>query len=81
LKNLRLAHEKSPAQFHLTESWPNKLTAQGDDALNLFLIEFQDTDRQQRRQLIGKAQQDQSPDRNTSGECALFKYLRKMLKE
>jgi ribosome-associated protein len=81
LKNLRLAHEKSTAQFHSTESWRSKLITQGDDALNSFLLEYPDVDRQQLRQLIRKAQQDRVKDRNTGGETALFKYLRTIIKE
>lgn len=81
LKKLKLVHEKVTAQFHHTEEWRSKLITQGDDALNAFLIEYPDIDRQQLRQLVRKAQQDVKLNRNTGGESALFKYLRVIIKE
>ena len=81
LKRLKMAHEKDTAKFHHTEEWRSKLISQGDDALNAFVNEHPDVDRQQLRQLVRKAQQDVKMNRNTGGESALFKYLRVIIKE
>lgn len=76
LKRLQLVHKKNTTQFHQAEQWRARLISQGDDALNVFLNEYPNTDRQQLRQLIRKAQQDRKNNRNTGAETALFKYLR-----
>jgi ribosome-associated protein len=81
LKQMQLVRKKTTAQFHQTEAWRDKLIAEGDEALNSFLCDHQEGDRQQLRQLIRKAQHDRKNDKNTGGEKALFQYLRALLKE
>jgi ribosome-associated protein len=81
LKRLRFAQEKSTEKFHQTEEWRSKLISQGDQALNSFLSEYPDVDRQQLRQLIRRAQHDKKTEKNTGAETALFKYLRGIIKE
>jgi ribosome-associated protein len=81
LKRMRFTHEKTTIQFHQAEEWRTKLISEGDDALNAFLNENPNVDRQQLRQLIRKAQQDRKNNRNTGAETALFKYLRVVVKD
>lgn len=76
LKRMQMTHEKSTVQFHQTEQWRTDLIAQGDDKLNQFIYEYPNVDRQQLRQLVRKAQQDNKNNKNTGAEKALFKYLR-----
>jgi len=81
LKRIQLGHKKSTVQFHQTEQWRDKLISAGDDALNYFLSEHPEAERQQLRQLTRKAKQDKKNNKNTGAEKALFKYLRIVLKE
>lgn len=80
LRAIQLVHDKHTAQFHQIEKWRIELLAQGDTALNTFLNTYPTADRQQLRQLIRKAQQDQKNNKNTGGEKALFRYLNDILK-
>lgn len=79
LQLLQAGHKKQTEQFHKTEEWRDKLLSSGDDALNSFLIEYTQVDRQQLRQLVRKAQQDKKNDKNTGAETALFKFLRAII--
>ena len=81
LKRLQLPQEKETTQFHQVEKWRDDLIVEGDAALNLFLQEFSDIDRQQLRQLIRNAQNDRKNNKNTGAETALFKYLREIVKK
>jgi ribosome-associated protein len=79
LKRMQLVHEKNTALFHQLEKWRPKLLAHGDEALNSFLHDHPEGDRQQLRQLIRKANQDIKNEKNTGAEKILFKYLRTLL--
>lgn len=79
LKRIKLLHEKTTEKFHYIEEWRTKLLTHGDDALNLFLVDYPNIDRQQLRQLIRNAQQDRKNNQNTGAEKALFKYLRSIV--
>src|SRR5579862_3020666 len=79
LKHMELIHKKNTAQFHHIEEWRTKLLTHGDDALNSFLVDYPNGDRQQLRQLIRNAQHDRNNDKNTGAEKALFKYLRSIV--
>ncbi len=78
LKDMQLIHEKNITQFHDVEEWRTRLLIQGDNALNSFLVDYPDTDRQQLRQLIRNAQQDIKKNKNTGAEKKLFQYLRSL---
>ncbi len=62
---------ESKAQFHQIESWRDRLIAEGDVALEKFIQEYENVDRQHIRQLVRKAQQQKA-----GGETELFRYLR-----
>lgn len=79
LKKKELVHKKETAQFHDIEEWRTKLLTQGDEALNSFLNDYPQTDRQQLRQLIRNAQQDRRNEKNTGAEKTLFKFLRTLI--
>lgn len=76
LKRIEFIHEKNTTQFHRIEEWRAKLLMHGDDALNSFLVDYPNVDRQQLRQLIRNAQQDRKNNKNTGAEKALFRYIR-----
>lgn len=79
LKQRKFIHEKNTAQFHHIEEWRTKLLIQGDNAVNSFLIDYPNVNRQQLRQLIRKALHDKKTNTNAGGEKALFKYLRSII--
>jgi ribosome-associated protein len=71
--------QQSKAQFHQIERWRDRLIAEGDVALEKFLEQYPNADRQHIRQLIRKAQNDAAKQKNTGGETALFRYLRELV--
>ena len=79
LKHIEFMHAKDTKKFHQAEEWREKLLTHGDDALNSFLVEYPQADRQQLRQLIRNALQDKKNNKNTGAEKAIFKYLRSMI--
>lgn len=81
LKKIQMARENKAVKFQETEKWRAKLISNGDEALNVFVSQYPEVDRQQLRQLIRKAVQDQKKSVNTGAEKALFKYLRTIVKE
>lgn len=81
LKRRELIHEKNTEQFHQIEEWRNKLLQSGDDALNLFLIDYPNVDRQELRQLIRNAERDRKNNKNTGAEKKLFQYLRSIIEK
>lgn len=81
LKRIQSIHEQNTAQFHQMEEWRSQLIEKGDEALNAFLHDYPEGDRQQLRQLIRKAQLDKKNDKNTGAETALFKYLRLVIEK
>lgn len=76
LKRMQSIHEKNTNQFHKMEAWRNTLLEKGDEALNHFVSEYPNSERQQLRQLIRNALRDRKNNKNTGAETALFKYIR-----
>jgi ribosome-associated protein len=79
LDALRQEKKKTQTQFHKMEEWRDQLIAEGDSALQKFIEAYPQADRQQLRQLLRNAQQDQLKDKNTGAATELFKYLRSLL--
>ncbi|UTW46498.1 ribosome-associated protein [bacterium SCSIO 12696] len=65
-------------QFHQLEHWRDRLIAEGDGALNEWVSEYPQTDRQQIRQLIRQAQKEQSQQKPPAASRKLFKVLREV---
>lgn len=81
LKKMQFHHHERTVQFHKVEQWRDKLIAGNDEILQDFLKEYPEVDRQQLRQLIRKAKNDQKNHKNTGGELGLFRFLRGVLGE
>lgn len=79
LQRIRSSHDVNNAKFHQIEMMRSKLIEGGDEALTVFLNEHPESDKQQLRQLIRKAQHDIKNETNTGAEKALFKYLRSVM--
>lgn len=79
LEKVQNKNQQSKAQFHQIERWRDKLIAEGDTALEKLLEQYPDADRQHIRQLMRKAQNDVTQQKNTGGETELFRYLRLLI--
>ena len=62
--------------FHRLEKWRERLIEQGDDAVEAFIVEFPDVDRQALRQLIRNAQRERAQDKPPTSSRKLFKLIR-----
>jgi ribosome-associated protein len=80
IKNIAAIKKQVTAQFHQTEEWRERLIKDGDTAIELFLAQFQEADRQQLRQLVRQAQQNRKSGKNTGAEKSLFRYLNEYIK-
>lgn len=67
------------AAFHEAEQWRDKLLHGGKEALTLYIDTVRPDDVQQLRQLIKKAIDDHTKERNTGASKALFRYIRSHL--
>ena len=76
-------HQQKDAEqvhfLHLTEKWRDRLLADGDKALNTFMDDHQDADRQYLRQLLRAALKDKKENKPPSNARKLFKYLREIM--
>ncbi|MDR5905513.1 ribosome biogenesis factor YjgA [Franzmannia qiaohouensis] len=62
--------------FHRLEKWRERLIEQGDEAVEAFIVEFPDVDRQALRQLIRNAQRERAQDKPPTSSRKLFKLIR-----
>ena len=75
-----LAEDSSQtARFHAVEHWRERLIDDGKDALTELIQACPSIDVQQLRQLIKKAVDDKTKEKNTGASKALFRYLRPFL--
>ena len=70
LEKVQNKNQQSKAQFHQIERWRDRLIAEGDMALQKFLEQYPEADRQRLRQLMRNAQ-----------ETELFRYLRELVEK
>lgn len=65
-------------RFHLLERWRDRLLAEGDTALQLFIEEFPETDIQHLRGLIRHAQHEAKRNQPPTASRKIFRYLREL---
>lgn len=80
IKKVQLTNRQVTAQFHQAEEWRERLINEGDDAIQAFVSQNTEADRQKLRQLTRQAQQNRKSGKNTGAEKALFRYLREIIK-
>jgi len=71
--------EQRDHAFHRLEKWRERLIEEGDAAVDLFMAEHPDADRQTLRQLIRNAQREREQDKPPTSSRKLFKHLRETL--
>lgn len=71
--------EQRDHAFHRLEKWRDRLVEEGDPAVDLFMAEYPDADRQALRQLIRNAQRERDQGKPPTSSRKLFKHLRETL--
>ncbi|APE29835.1 hypothetical protein BOX17_01950 [Halomonas aestuarii] len=62
--------------FHRLEQWRDRLIAEGDDAVEAFVAEFPDVERQALRQLIRNARREREQGKPPTNARRLFRLIR-----
>ncbi|MEQ6887561.1 ribosome biogenesis factor YjgA [Halomonas sp. CS7] len=62
--------------FHRLEQWRDRLIDEGDDAVEAFVVEFPDIERQALRQLIRNARRERDQGKPPTNARRLFKLIR-----
>ena len=75
LNQIESKSKRGKAQFHLIERWRDKLIAEDDSTIQVFLDQFPQTGRQHLRQLVRNAK------KRSNADTELFRYLRKIIEE
>ena len=68
--------EQHVQQHHLAERWRDQLIDEGDPAINRFMLDYPDADRQQLRQLARAAQQEAANNKPPASARKLFRCIR-----
>lgn len=76
LEQRRQQAKVSAQKHHTLERWRDRMLAEGDDALNAFMQEYPQADRQQLRQLIRTAQKEAEQNKPPAAARELFRSLR-----
>ncbi|MCY1273030.1 hypothetical protein D9M70_216270 [compost metagenome] len=63
-------------RFHALERWRDRLIEGGDTALESFVVDYPDTDRQHLRGLIRHAQHEAAHNKPPAAARKVFKYIR-----
>jgi ribosome-associated protein len=77
----RLEHKSAAAiaEHHQAERWRERLLGEGDAAVTEFVAQYPAVDRQQLRQLIRRAQQEQAGNKPPRSARELFRLVRGLL--
>ncbi|EWH01248.1 hypothetical protein Q427_14995 [Halomonas sp. BC04] len=62
--------------FHRLEKWRDRLIEEGDDAVETFIADYPDVDRQALRQLIRNARREREQDKPPTSSRRLFRLIR-----
>lgn len=78
-QTLMQVSEQHVQQFHLAETWRDRLLAGGDQVISEFLLDYPDADRQQLRQLVRLAAQEADKQKPPASARKLFKEIRALI--
>ncbi len=79
LDAIRLCGQKSSAHFHAIEQWRDRLINEGQPALNEFIGQNPQADRQQLRQLMLNATKEAAQEKPPKSSRSLFRLLKEIL--
>ena len=71
--------EQRDHAFHRLEKWRDRLVDEGDDAVDLFMADYPNADRQALRQLVRNARKEREQGKPPTSSRKLFKLLRDTL--
>ncbi|KTG25614.1 hypothetical protein AWR38_19645 [Idiomarina sp. WRN-38] len=71
--------EQRDHAFHRLEKWRDRLVGEGDDAVDLFMADYPNADRQALRQLVRNARKEREQGKPPTSSRKLFKHLRDTL--
>ena len=74
-------NQQGKAQFHQIERWRDKLISGGDKAIDDFVLQYPDIDRQYLRQLTRRAHKDLEIKKNSGADTELFRYIRDFIQK
>jgi ribosome-associated protein len=69
---------RETASLHQLEAWRERLIGEGDEALNEFIVQFPQADRQQLRQLARQARGERDQNKPLHAYRELFRILREL---
>lgn len=76
LEQQRLDARRQARIQHQLEDWRDRMIAEGDAAIDAYLTEQPNADRQHLRQLVRQARKEQAGNKPPKSSRALFRYLR-----
>lgn len=76
LAHLQQQHRHDNAQFHKLEQWRDRLLQHNDTAINDFINDYPQADRQHLRQLVRQAQHEARKNAPPAAARKLFRYIR-----
>lgn len=79
LDKIKEASQQSNAEFKAMERWRDRMLSDGDDAINAFIGEHHDADRQKIRQLVKNAVKEKQQEKAPANARKLFKYIREIM--
>jgi len=71
--------EQRDHAFHRLEKWRDRMVDEGDDAVDLFMGDYPNADRQALRQLVRNARKEREQGKPPTSSRKLFKHLRETL--
>jgi ribosome-associated protein len=79
LDSIRQTGQRSTAHFHAVEQWRDRLIKEGQGALDAFIAEHPEADRQQLRQLMLNAEREHKQNKPPKSSRTLFRLIRELL--
>lgn len=79
LEKIKEPLQQQNAAFKAMEDWRDRMLAEGDLAVNAFIGEYRNADRQKLRQLVKNANKEKSLELAPSQARKLFKYIRESI--
>lgn len=79
LEKLKEISQQSNAEFKAMERWRDRMLEDGNNAVNEFVGQYHDADRQKLRQLVKNAIKEKQQNKPPANARKLFKYIREII--